>query len=247
LPEHWYETFFQGLALDFWRAAVTPAQTEAEADFLERALELPPGARVLDVPCGGGRHCLALAARGHRATGVDLAPEFIREAQTAAEAARAQAEFFAADMRDLPWEGEFDGAFCYGNSFGYLEHEGTRQFLAAVTRTLKPAARFVLDTGTTAESILPVLPQRRWLRAGGILFLSEARYEPAASRLDVVYTFVRGDREEQRPASYQIYTVAEVQRLLSAAGLETLALHESSAEEPFKVGSPRLLLVAQKA
>jgi len=48
----WYESFFQGIVLDMWRAAASPQQTRLEVDFLERALKLRPGARVLDVPCG---------------------------------------------------------------------------------------------------------------------------------------------------------------------------------------------------
>ena len=27
-------------------------------------------------------------------------------------------------MRDLPWKQSFDGAFCFGNSFGYLGRAG---------------------------------------------------------------------------------------------------------------------------
>lgn len=28
-------------------------------------------------------------------------------------------------MRDLPFEAELDAAFCFGNSFGYLDEPGT--------------------------------------------------------------------------------------------------------------------------
>ena len=48
--DRWHEGFFEGLALDMWRRAVPPETTRAEVDWLERVLELPPGARVLDVP-----------------------------------------------------------------------------------------------------------------------------------------------------------------------------------------------------
>jgi cyclopropane fatty-acyl-phospholipid synthase-like methyltransferase len=61
---------------------VTPEQTRAEVDFLVKLLGGAPKARVLDVPCGNGRHSLELAARGRRMTGVDLAEEFIEEART---------------------------------------------------------------------------------------------------------------------------------------------------------------------
>ena len=85
MQSNWYEEFFHGLALDLWRKAVTEEQTKAEADFIAGILDLPNGARILDVPCGNGRHSIELAKRGIRMTGVDLSDEFIAEArQTAA-------------------------------------------------------------------------------------------------------------------------------------------------------------------
>src|SRR6266436_4098100 len=37
----WWQTFFNGLALDMWRAAVSPEQTRTEADYLQRTLAVP--------------------------------------------------------------------------------------------------------------------------------------------------------------------------------------------------------------
>ena len=37
----------------------------------------------------------------------------------------------------------FDGAFCVGNSFGYLDDEGNAAFLRAVRAALKPGGRFI--------------------------------------------------------------------------------------------------------
>ena len=54
----------------------------AGAERIAAALALPAG-RDLDVPCGGGRLSLALAARGHRVTGVDWSREFLAHATAA--------------------------------------------------------------------------------------------------------------------------------------------------------------------
>jgi len=244
-PE-WYKDFFRGVALDVWRGAVLPEQTRAEADFLEKVLETSPGARLLDVPCGNGRHSLELASRGYRTTGVDIAEEFVREAQTRA-ASGLRAEFLLGDMRHLPWQSEFDGAFCFGNSFGYTEHKGTVDFLSALSRTLKRGSRFALETGLSAESILPKLQERGWVEIDNILFLSLRRYEAAESRLYIQYTFVRAGKQETREASQQVYTVAEIRRLLEQVGLGTLALYSSLDRQPYQLGSPRLILVTEKA
>ena len=75
-PE-WFETFFQGVAVEFWNRAMPPALTLMEVDFLEKALAPPPGASLLDIPCGSGRHSVELARRGYRMTGIDLSADFL--------------------------------------------------------------------------------------------------------------------------------------------------------------------------
>jgi SAM-dependent methyltransferase len=242
----WYKSFFQGIVLDMWRKAVTPEQTRAEVDFLERHLRLPPGARVLDVPCGSGRHAMALAARGYSLTGVDLSLESIEEARRLSAANRLPVHWRHADMRDLPWESEFDAAFCFGNSFGYLEPEGMRIFVSSLARVLKPGARFALDTGMTAESILPNLQEKQWARLDDILFLEENRYHPIESVFETTYTFVRGGETHVGTGRQCVYTVRELLDLFRQAGLSTIEVYGSLAGDAFQVGGPSLLLVAER-
>ena len=80
----WDENLFHGLALDYWRGMNPPEQTQAEVDCIQALLAVQPGARLLDVPCGNGRHSVALAARGFRLTGLDIAPEPLAEARAGA-------------------------------------------------------------------------------------------------------------------------------------------------------------------
>jgi SAM-dependent methyltransferase len=238
----WYESFFSGVAVEMWQRAISPAQTHAETDFLVDALRLPAGGRVLDVPCGHGRHSVVLAERGFRVTGADLS----RDALEAAHASSAGVDWVLGDMRQLPWRAEFDGVFCFGNSFGYLEHEATLEFLLAVSRVLKPGGRFAIETGMAAESILPTLQSRRWYQLGDILFLSSNRYDTSESRLHIEYTFVRGGQSETRQASTACYTAAEIRRMLEGVGLRTVALYAGIDRKPYELGSPSLLLVSEK-
>ncbi len=76
VPKDWWLTFFSGAAVDFWLHLTTEEQTQAEANFIQKMLQVSPPKRILDVPCGGGRHSLALAARGYGMTGVDISPGF---------------------------------------------------------------------------------------------------------------------------------------------------------------------------
>jgi len=244
-PE-WWENFFSGVALDLWRQAVTEEQTRGEADFIEKVLGLSPSAKVLDVPCGNGRIALELAARGYQMTGVDLASEFIDEARSKSAERQLNIDWKHGDMRDLPWPEEFDGAFCFGNSFGYLDDDGNAKFLKAVARVLKPGARFVIDTHTMAESLLPEFQERRWFQIGDIFLLIHNRYDHVQGRVETEYTFLRDGKVEKRSGSQRVYTYRELCRLLEEAGFTDLEGYGSLSREPFKLGSQILLLVATK-
>ena len=78
----WWQSFFQGVAVDMWLAALPPERTAREADALMQTLAVPVGAEVLDVPCGAGRLSLALAQRGYTMTAVDWSTEFLAHARS---------------------------------------------------------------------------------------------------------------------------------------------------------------------
>lgn len=243
---NWWENFFHGVALDFWRAAISDEQTRAEADFIEKVLQLPAKAKVLDVPCGNGRLAIALAQRGFQTTGVDIASEFIAEGKANSIRVGVQVDFQERDMRDLPWAGEFDGAFCFGNSFGYLDDAADADFLSAVSQTLKPGRRFVIDAPAVAECILPTFQPSRSIELAGIAVSIEHRYDHEQGRMFNDFTFTRDGVEDRRPSSQRIYTYHELTELLRDAGLETVAAYSSLAEEPFKLGAHRLLLISER-
>ena len=244
--KEWWEDFFHGIALDLWRQCVTDEQTQGEATFIQKALQVSSGAEILDAPCGGGRLALELARRGYRMTGVDIALEFIQEAQSKATERGLDMAWKQADMRNLAWLKAFDGAFCFGNSFGYFEDAGNVAFLKSIARSLKPRARFILDTHTVAESILPRFKEEATYEIGNIHFELRNRYEPAQGRLYTEYTFVRDGMTEKRSGFHRVYSCSELYRLLRETGLSDIETYSSLDFEPFKLGSPRLLVVASK-
>jgi SAM-dependent methyltransferase len=244
--DDWWRTFFSGVSVDLWLGATTEGQTRSEADFLERALRLAPGAGVLDVPCGGGRHAVELAARGFEVTGVDLSSEFLDAARRVARGRGVTVAWEHREMRDLPWPARFDAALCFGNSFAYLDDQGNANFLDAVARALKPGGRFALETGIVAESFLPDFQQRRWYEIGDILFLVLNRYDHVRGGFETEYIFVKGGQVERRLGWQRVYTYNELTRLLEAAGFAEIEGFGSLSREPFGLGSRVLYLTAMR-
>lgn len=229
-----------------WRKAIPPEQTHLEVDFLYRELKLHEGSRVLDVPCGVGRHSLELASRGCQMTGVDQSPQMIEEGREAAIRAGLTIEWQIAEMQHLAWENEFDAGFCFGNSFGYLDAASTQEFLKVMARALRPGARFALDYGMAAESILPRFREQEQAQFDDILFLENNHYHLPESCIETTYTFVRDGKTQTQTGLHWVYTIREIRQFLREVGLETQKLLKSFDGEPYEVGSPVLIVVAQK-
>jgi len=116
----------------------------------------------------------------------------------------------------------------------------------AVARALKPGARFLVDVSYISEVILPTLQERGWYEIGGILTLSQRRYDPKTSRLHVEYTWIRDGRTEKRAMSARIYSYREVAKLFEDAGFTDVEGVGSLTGEPFRLGSQRLLMTGTK-
>lgn len=235
--------------MDAWRRSQSPETTQAEVEFLEQALDLHGHKCLLDVPCGDGRHAIALAKLGHRITAVDSSIHNSALVHKHAAAAGVTLDFVLADMRAaLPERTRFDGAYCWGNSFGYFPHAEMSRFVAGIAQVLAPGARFILDTATCAESLLVELERRSWVRVDDeLVLLLECEYDTLTSRLDTTYTsIVRDQVVDRRTAHHFVFTSGEIVRMLEAAGLRTIELFSDLDGSPYELGAERLLLVAQR-
>ena len=123
MQSRWQDLYFKDVAVEIWKHAIPPEHTRLEVEFLEETFRQPKGEALLDICCGHGRHAIPLAEHGYRVTGIDSSEDALAEARTAAAST---VNWQLRDMLDLPRESEFDDAYCFGNSFGYLDRDGLR-------------------------------------------------------------------------------------------------------------------------
>lgn len=102
-----------------------------------------PGASMLDVACGKGRHSILLAEKGFDVTGIDLSADSIKEALLSASDTL---QFFQHDMRLPFWINYFDYAFNFFTSFGYFntrrEHDNA---IRTIAQSIRLNGTFVMD------------------------------------------------------------------------------------------------------
>jgi O-methyltransferase involved in polyketide biosynthesis len=151
------------------------------------------------------------------------------------------------DIRTLPVDPRVDLAICMGNAFGYLDHDATVAFLADLAGLVVPGGALVLDYAFVAEALLPGLSlDEEPMTIGGVEATQVNDYDTERSRWLTSFTFRRGEQVHRGTSVQHVYTAAEVGRLVTAAGFGTVERYGDPDGTPFRLGCPRLLLVARR-
>ena len=112
--------------------------------FLWQAHHISPGARVLDLACGEGRHSLAAAARGATVVGVDRDATRLAVAESRAVSLGLTIEWRELDLEcDWPELGSFDAVLV----FNYLD----RASMPRILRLLSPGGLLIMETFMEAQ------------------------------------------------------------------------------------------------
>lgn len=195
----WYTSFFNEQWREAFHLRIPPEHTAREVDFVVQALGLKPGARMLDLACGHGRHCLELARRGCRVTGIDLSEPALEIARQSATHEGLDVDFVHGDMRVIPFQDEFEAVINMYTSFGFLESEAEdEKVLAGVAGALRPGGRFLIDTSNPLWLFRHIRP-RVWIElADGTLLLEHQLYNVVSGRADVTWRLIgRGGRRHE--------------------------------------------------
>lgn len=159
-----WEEFFDGHAPEYMQNVFT-RDTAREAAFLEELLALPPGARLLDIGCGTGRHAIEMARRGYAVTGIDLSAGMLAEARQAAAQAGVTVEWIKADATRFLGPAPFDAAVCLcegalcllGSGDDVDEHD--RAILRSALLALRPGGSLILTALNGLAKIRQFTPE----------------------------------------------------------------------------------------
>lgn len=240
----WYRNYFGPEYLQIYRFA----DTNEQRAFLTRALaEYLAGARVLDLPCGHGRHAVHLAQAGAAMHGLDLNRLFLGLARQAAREAEVPLRLARGDMRRTPWaDAAFDAAICMFTSLGYFDDPAdNQQVLDEFARVVRPGGRFILDLANI-DAVRRQKPSASWEK-DGVRVDSRYLWDEATKRAGTERraTFADG-RTTELSSSVRLYEETEILAMLDRAGWRVEEQRGSYGGGPVDDDSPRRILLCRR-
>ena len=210
-------------------------------------LGLPTGSRILDVPCGQGRHAHLLAEAGFDVDGLDYSPALIARAR--ARGVGRTLRYTRGDMRRLAarWRGRFDAVLNLFTSFGFfVDPADDARVIAEFARVLRPGGALVWHGGSRDGVMARFLARDWWRTSDGTLIAHERAFDPLSGVLSIRSSWegkvARGEREHR----IRLYTATRLAELCAAAGLVVVEAYDGWTDRPLRRTSSEMLLVARK-
>ncbi len=240
--DEWWEVMSQVLFRSrAWELA--PLQVEQ----IMALVGIDPPVRVLDMPCGVGRHSLEFARLGCTVTAVDRTAIYLSEARRRAEEIGLSLELIQADMRQFAREAAFDIAVNLFTSFGYFEDEADDlKVLENFHTSLRPGGALVMEMAGK-EVLARDFRERDWLELDdGTLLIEERRITQDWTWMNARWVLIKDGERRDYPLSHRIYGASDLSRLLRQAGFESIRVYGDLSGIDYDQNARRLVVVARK-
>lgn len=239
-----WEEFFDAHAPMYNQNAFT-RNTIAEVDFVTEALAVSPGASLLDVGCGTGRHAIELVRRGYCVTGVDLSVGMLKQAEVEAKTARVQVVWIHCDAAAFHATQLFDGVICLcEGAVGLLGRadEAISQPLA-ILRNMADALK------PNAKCLFTVLNGLAMIRKYTQAEVQQGLFDPVS--MSEASTCLPPGNSAMAPLRERAFLPTELVLLFRIAGLEVLHIWGGTAgrwgRRPVELDEMEIMVLAQKS
>lgn len=205
-----------------------------EARFIAQKLGLKPGTRLLDAPCGAGRHAREFARMGFQVTALDINPECIRFTRQNCKALGVTAK--VGNIQDLSsLKSQFDVVTNLFTSFGYFTTDAENEaVLAQLLSTLKPGGKIAIQL-INRDWLLKVFKPVQWRVERGIVDLEARQYEPKSKYIESYRLVVDPNSGKGRSYFWRIrlYSKQEMIKLLRKHGVKKIRVYPAASRIPF--------------
>lgn len=210
MTDPWWQHFFDRTYTETWEKAGSFAATAEEVTGIVKLLEADHAMRILDIPCGFGRHSGALHALGHDVIGVDASTDQLE----LAEERHPGPTYVQGDMRHPP-AGPFDAVLNLFSSIGYFEEASEDlKALRAWEQALAPGGTLLVETNHRDRIAAIHDPHaERPIGSDGTVEFGDMDWVEG-----VMHRTVRLASGEERPFRVRLYTVTDLVNMVDQAG-----------------------------
>ena len=245
IPWHEDDAFWEAWAPTMFTAQRL-ADAVTEVGLIIPLLDIGPGARILDLCCGVGRHSLELARRGFEVTGVDRTRGYLEQASEQARTEGLEIEFVEEDMRVFCRPDAFDATINMFTSFSFFEDpEDDRRVVTNVCRSLKEGGVFLMEMHGK-ETLARIFAERDWQERDGTFILVQHKVTRNWSWMENRHIILSGDRRTEFVVTHRLYAATELASLLSGCGFAQVDVYGDLSGSPYDHTARRLVTVARK-
>lgn len=210
----WFENWFEAPEyLELYRHR-NSSDAEKMTELILGNMKLVPGASVLDLACGAGRHAISFAKKGYKVTGIDLSENLLSFAREKSAEAGTDIEFIRQDVRELNLGIKFDMVVNLFTSFGYFETDGENFLIFDIAgKHLKTGGFFIFDYFNPEYLKMNLVPFS--CSEFGSLRVEQSR-EISAGRVIKHINIYRGGKSQSYMESVKLYDPITLQNELSS-------------------------------
>jgi ubiquinone/menaquinone biosynthesis C-methylase UbiE len=246
----WWRTYFDHRYFEMHDPLFTEARSRAEVAGIRELLGLHHGARILDAPCGWGRHSILLAEAGLDVFGADLSFDLLRQAPRVPEADDVALPplYAAADIRSLPYaDASFDAVINVFTSLGlFLSDDEDVAALCEARRVLRPGGALLLESMHRDDVVAQFAERDRWTLPDGTEVRVRRRFDAIRGISHERLQWRRGEASGRKQHSLRLRTATELAALLRAAGFADVAYHGTWDGEAFTHRHESVIAVARR-
>jgi ubiquinone/menaquinone biosynthesis C-methylase UbiE len=243
----WWKSYFDAGYVREYEPLFDVVEDREQVRRIIELLELPAGSRILDVPCGQGRHSHLLAEAGFNVDGLDLSAHLLDLAKKRGHGKRLR--YRKGDMRRLPaaWTRRFDAVINLFSSFGFFAAaRDDARVLRECARVLKPGGLMLWHGGSRDGVMAKFLASDWWTTKDGTIIAQERSFDPLSGFMTIKSTWQGKRKTERREHRIRLYTATRLAELMLEAGLVVEQAWDSFSDKPLTRRSSEMLLVARK-
>ena len=240
----WWDEFFPLFRPLF--SIISDKETKAQTAYFIAKLNLNPGQKFLDCPCGIGRISIPMAKKGIIVTGVDITKSYLEELDLQTRKKKLNVNTIHSDMRRINFTNEFHAAGNLWTSFGFFEKDSDNYLaLKKMFQALKPGGKFMLHV-INRDWVLANFAPYGWYKGKDFKILEEREFDFSKSISRTKWYFMKKGEEKVLDSDIRMYSYHELLNIFKKIGFINIEGFGSVDDDPISLNHRMMFIIGTK-